>query len=413
MLINSLLDLFKIQGTLIYIVTNDNEILMPNIKIIDLILLNPKKYKNLKILTTYEEYTYLQNNRNFKEKKFDRNEEELSPSLNNLNDFYGSYDDTRIKKLDSHGKNQNLYENNLNQNILNKDSSMPYIPVDKTDREKEPINTTGFSSVLKQDRDSNSNDYSKFSNYTQNRNSLPRDDLLIQKNIDEYGYGNTTKKSSIENENYKNDNYSNFKSTPSNLDGDYSKFSSKNYENTINNISSSASATKFNPNNNNNKFSTNTDYEDKLKNKNQPTTSYERLLIKDRDKSGYLDDKELSGTLPKNNFSSNDDFNYEKNTQLKTFGSEFKPELRTELRAELKTPPEDNKLSNLNNLNSVNSFGNFRDKDELSNKGDGGLGMTGKYNYSERIKDDMNRQRFASEKRSYRNPSYGNKRINF
>jgi hypothetical protein len=401
MLINSLLDLFKIQGTLIYIITNENEILMPNIKIIDLILLNPKKYKNLKILTTYEEYTYTQNNKNLKEKKFDRNDDQLNTNINNLNDFYGNYDNTRIKKTEPQLQNQNLYDNNLNSNL----SSTPFVPLDNTEREKEPINSTGFSSVLKQDRDLNSNDYSKYSNYNQNKNSLPRDrdDLINQKNLDEYSYANTTKKSSSEIDHYKNDNYSNFKSNPSNLEGDFNKFSSKNYESTLNNITSSGSANKFNSNKNKN--SNNADYDDKIKIKNLPSTSYERLLIKDRDKSGYLEEMELSGTLQKNNFSSDNDFNYEKNNQLKTFGSDYKHEFKTELRPELKTPSEDNKLSN---LNSINSFDNFRDKEQLSNKGDGGLGMTGKYNYSERIKEDMNRQRFASEKRSYRNTSYGN-----
>lgn len=50
---NELRDIFKIPVKT-YLTTGDNEILMPNLKMVELILLNPQKYKNIRILTDRE-----------------------------------------------------------------------------------------------------------------------------------------------------------------------------------------------------------------------------------------------------------------------------------------------------------------------------------------------------------------------
>lgn len=55
MLAMSLCDLFHIPSK-IYLSTVDGEILMPNIKIVELILLNPKKYKQISILSEKENF---------------------------------------------------------------------------------------------------------------------------------------------------------------------------------------------------------------------------------------------------------------------------------------------------------------------------------------------------------------------
>lgn len=60
MLAVSLCDLFHIQDK-IYLSTADGEVLMPNIKIVELILLNPKKYKQLKILSEKDSYSIQSN----------------------------------------------------------------------------------------------------------------------------------------------------------------------------------------------------------------------------------------------------------------------------------------------------------------------------------------------------------------
>ena len=172
----------------------------------------------------------------------------------------------------------------------------------------------------------------------------------------------------------------------------YFEESLKNYENTMNNLIGG----KYN---NVSKYPGGETLliEENKKNKIIPvSTNYERLINKDR--TSYLDEKENTPNInnsskPNNMIAIKEDFNYEKNLQNFTSMKNFNQELKS---------PEDTKLGGMIKDKD-------RDKDDFRTLNSTGTpsDITGKYNYSERFKEDMNKQRFASEKRNYR-PSYGN-----
>ena len=89
-LIQSFKLIFK-PGTEIFLAVNNNEILMPNLKIIDLILYEPKIYKNFKIVS-----------------------DDISISMNNYNNIYPSTEENR--KILTKTPNKNIYKNYNNDN---------------------------------------------------------------------------------------------------------------------------------------------------------------------------------------------------------------------------------------------------------------------------------------------------------
>ena len=91
-LIQSFKLIFK-PGTEIFLAVNNNEILMPNLKIIDLILYEPKIYKNFKIVS-----------------------DDISISMNNNINYNNIYPSTEEKKILTKTPNKNVYKNYNNDN---------------------------------------------------------------------------------------------------------------------------------------------------------------------------------------------------------------------------------------------------------------------------------------------------------
>jgi hypothetical protein len=99
------MDLLKIQTGVIFVSTIDNEVLMPNLKLVDLILLNPKKYKNLKIFSSdkLEKYSGAYN---------------LDRELYSTKNQKGYYDDN-LKSFNTFDKKENEEMNNNKSSLLN------------------------------------------------------------------------------------------------------------------------------------------------------------------------------------------------------------------------------------------------------------------------------------------------------
>ena len=99
-LIQSLKLIFK-PNTEIFLAVNNNEILMPNLKIIDLILYEPKTYKNFKIVS-----------------------DEISMNMNMNNNYNNIYPNTEeTQKILTKTPNKNMYKNYnaINNNDLEKE----------------------------------------------------------------------------------------------------------------------------------------------------------------------------------------------------------------------------------------------------------------------------------------------------
>ena len=163
-LTNSLKLIFKPISS-IFLVANNNEVLMPNLKIIDLILYNPKIYKNFKIMldsqlinsnTTFSNKDYSNNNdllnnkpinslppksSNINKKKYENYykinaEENYNTDNNNTNPFNKTDLNNKIEKyqntfitLDNNELNKNYLEKNdkfnskYNSNVNNKNNN--------------------------------------------------------------------------------------------------------------------------------------------------------------------------------------------------------------------------------------------------------------------------------------------------
>lgn len=88
MLCVSLCELFHIPNK-IYLSTNDGEVLMPNIKIVELILLNPQKYKQLKIITEKDTFPLSGNSTLTKgySSRIEENSSKVNEEISNQNEI--------------------------------------------------------------------------------------------------------------------------------------------------------------------------------------------------------------------------------------------------------------------------------------------------------------------------------------
>ena len=293
LLINSLLELVKIQGSSIYLVTYDNEILMPNIKIIDLILLNPKKYKNLRLLSSYEEYNSIS----------------LNLQSNNLTK-----------------KNENYEYNHRSKSELNLEDNYSYI-------NRENVSRPSYNNYDKKELPSPSEESYKFNNY-----KSKDDDLLLSMNSNE-DFNNLDSKK--DEKNYLNSIAQNTTNQTNNLN-------IPSYKNYLNDT----------------KYSSNKFGDEQEKPEKKSYNYKEKLTYLDKDSMNRSKDNLV------------EDYNFDKNIlNNKTF----------------------DRSSNNHELGNNNSSTPTE--------------TSGKYNYSERLKEDLNRQRFMSEKRTFRNNNYNGKLI--
>ena len=139
---NELKDLFRINENVHLSCVNDNEILMPNLKIVDLILLNPDKYKNLKIITNSNlKYNNNNNSSSYLSTNINSN---INNSVNytplnkgyekETNKYSNIYDPTKYNmnyQINESMNNKNIktdYQTNPLEKMYNRESNQSYQP---------------------------------------------------------------------------------------------------------------------------------------------------------------------------------------------------------------------------------------------------------------------------------------------
>ena len=187
-LTNTLKNIFKPVSS-IFLVTNNNEILMPNLKIIDLILYNPTIYKNFKIMLD----TQLTNsNINYSNKDCMNNNNDLSKN-NILNN---------IPQKQINAKNfDNYYKLNVEENYKNENNDIKLF--NKTDFNNKEKYQNNFITL---DNNNYNKEYlekkDKY-NINSNRNNTNNNEIkynLEEKMINQYkNYGDFIKNNNLNN----------------------------------------------------------------------------------------------------------------------------------------------------------------------------------------------------------------------
>lgn len=187
-LTNTLKNIFKPVSS-IFLVTNNNEILMPNLKIIDLILYNPTIYKNFKIMLD----TQLTNsNINYSNKDYMNNNNDLSKN-NILNN---------IPQKQINAKNfDNYYKLNVEENYKNENNDIKLF--NKTDFNNKEKYQNNFITL---DNNNYNKEYlekkDKY-NINSNRNNTNNNEIkynLEEKMINQYkNYGDFIKNNNLNN----------------------------------------------------------------------------------------------------------------------------------------------------------------------------------------------------------------------
>ena len=180
MFLNELKDLFNINGNIYLSNFSDNEILISNLKIVELILLQPEKYKNLQIITNNN----LQNNNN------SSNSFNFNKSLNN-NENYNSLA-KNYKKDDDDSNKYNIYNpsNNYNINYQNNNINNSEIKTDNhfnnrnIDRKEKDIYSLykDFKQPMKIEVNENTNLNNTEKNQTNNQRSFTSNEKIYYNN---------------------------------------------------------------------------------------------------------------------------------------------------------------------------------------------------------------------------------------
>lgn len=305
---------------IIFFQTNDNEILLLNTKIIDLILLNPKKYKSLRVITSsnYKATTLGNNN----------NSNYSSNNVGNNNPIKNNYSDYQACKYD------NLYPD---PNANNRD----YLGKKYEQKEYDNLDAT-YNKKTRENANPVANNY-----------MIPNDvNLVTEKRLDNIN----------------------------NLDNDYM------YKSDLNEVNDNdfRAKTKIYSNKSNDLL-------------NSPTLSGKNPITDDLNYSKNKIDKML--TSPTNQIINE---NYDANINrygYDKFDKQIIDDNFIAITDNYKFKPTD--YSNNNNFNNKfdnERLGNLnREKDSNNSTNTGNT-----YNYTERFKEDLNRQRFASERRTFR-----------
>ena len=197
----------------IFLVVNNNEILMPNLKIIDLILYEPNIYKNFKIVS-----------------------DEITLNINNNNNYNNIYPNTEDnnKKILTKTPNKNVYKNYYNNNNINNDLEKEYRTLGNTNYNNKYTKSVGTFDNLENLYNSKKYDFDK---------------------KDLKNYSNSINNNVNKNEEY----YINYKTY-----NDYNKMKEQNLDHINNNINKNITSNINNNINNNLNDNLNNNYENKL-----------------------------------------------------------------------------------------------------------------------------------------------------
>ncbi len=338
LLINSLLELLKIQGNTIYLVTFENEILMPNIKIIDLILLNPKKYKNLKLLSSYEDYYTNDTTATFSKVNYNKYENYDYNFSNKPEPVDEGSTRENYRPSYNYDKKEGLTQNNITNN------SALITPHNQ--------NNSNHSNPTPCTEEKDMSNY-KFLNYNKSRET---DDLLLSMNSNE-DFSSFDKLDKAKEEK-SNTNIGQGQHNPTNnMSNNMTSFPT--YKSYLND-------TKYSANINNlPKYPEEENLSKYEKHEKKPSYTYKERLA-------YLESKDNSRSKDNTGI---EDYNFDKNILNHKVNSQ-----------EL----------DIGRNNTIGNKESSTPTTEISNK----------YNYSERLKEDLNRQRYMTEKRTFRNNQY-------
>jgi hypothetical protein len=184
---------------LIYFSTLDNEVLIPNLKIVDLIFLNPQKYKKLKVITTTSNFTNFQG-----EEKYEKAEKSLKSYTSKRYDVLQSTSEYQDDK-DTNKINYGLYKLSDDTNLKttgNNNVSDYNLPNEKAKEATNELNSTGeykyksesFLNVTKDKEMQNK------INYLRSKNNSQHDDEYSKHNYEEYtsNYNKNINKTSLD-----------------------------------------------------------------------------------------------------------------------------------------------------------------------------------------------------------------------
>ena len=186
-LIQSLKLIFKPNNE-IFLVVNNNEILMPNLKIIDLILYEPKTYKNFKIIS--DELNMNNNYNKIYPNKEDNNKRLLAKTPNKS--YYKNY-----YNIDFDKENKNIGKNNNYSNsMVNIDNLENLYNKKKFGLDKNFLKNNNNNNDIKMDN-TNEEYYSNYKTYSDfnkikifKKDELDNNNINIERNVNNNIYNN-------------------------------------------------------------------------------------------------------------------------------------------------------------------------------------------------------------------------------
>lgn len=232
MLSHSLAEIFKIQGEVLVATSIENEILMPNLKIVELILLHPQKYKILKVVSP---------NDSFKSNNYTR---DYSKNYENNHSNFNVFD-TKIPVSKKYSEIEN--ENKMESKDLDKEKEI----LREVPRDRDPIASLDYkyeSRERERERDRNGN-IAMFNRNTEELNNIPEVSVK-SKYLSNYNLDNSSTDPKIITRNNP-DNFTREKTNPP-IEPYYEKFRYTPYEDKQDPIakSDSRATNKGIPNNN-------------------------------------------------------------------------------------------------------------------------------------------------------------------
>ena len=367
-LTNALKLIFKPISSL-FLVTNNNEILMPNLKIIDLILYNPKVYKNFKLvldsqlISTNNAYT-------------NTNKDYLSKDYLNKDYLNKDYLNKDFNK--DFSNNNEILNNNISinktTNINNKNPYEKYykINIDNNDFNTDNNNTASLKNI-------NENNKNKNDKYTNNFITLDNNDINkknLEKKENKYKYISNTNINTTNINTNINTNTNNNTANTNNNNNNEIKF--KNDEKLYNRYKTYEDYNKKNDLNNNNYFN---DIENKDRN------NYDKLKIK---KS--INNQNNYHSIRENNIDKEYISNNNNNNNLYEYNRNITPNQNDVKR--IKTATTYRKKYSIEN--GELNFEDYKDRNKINNN----------FNYGMPDKDDDDNQKFSSEKRNFRTSEF-------
>ena len=376
-LINTLKLIFKPISS-IFLVTNNNEILMPNLKIIDLILYNPKIYKNFKILLDSQ---IISNNNNYFNK-------------DNLNKDYLNKENIIKNNLNK----DNLNKDYLNKDYLNKDNlNKDYLNKDNLNNDyldKDNLNSNENNNISQKKIISNKNPYEKYYKLNIDNDYNMDNNNTASFNINNDNNNNFNKKEKYSNNFITLDNNDFNKKNLEKKDNKYKYIS-----NTNSNININNNDIKYNDEKLFNRYKTYEDYNKKNDLNNNDNNYFKDFQNKDKINYDKLEiKKNINNQNNQNNYRTmrdNSNKEYISNNNIYEYNRNITP-IQNETKR-LKASSTYRKKYTIENGELNFEFEDYKDKKRINNNN---------LYYDNMGKEDDDNQKYSSEKRNFRTSEF-------